>query len=169
MEWRRLTPPLVRASLRTTLAPKVLRVAYGESFSRLAPPRFGELLLDRIGRRIADGPNRANPWLSSLLTGTWTGDDPHHASDAIDLRCGDVVDVLDDQAESSLDGISLSNIVDGPGTAFTDRLLSAARRAARPGAPIVVRTFLEAESHEARRLADLDRSLLWGGITVHRA
>ncbi len=168
-EWRRLTTPFVRAATRTALSPKVLRLAFGEQFARVAPTGFGEALLDRIGSRLAWAPNCDNPWLSQLLTGRWTGPDPTAGSNRIDLRCGDVAAALDAMPCASLAGISLSNVLDGPGPDYADRLLSAARRAARPGAPIVVRSFLVPTDPAARALADADRSLLWGGITVHRA
>ncbi len=169
VEWRRLVSPLVRAATRAALSPRVLRIAYGEPFARLAPTRFGELMLDRIGSRIATEPNRGNPWLSQLLTGVWTGSDPTRGRHRIDLRCGDVAAVLEGLPAASLDGISLSNVLDGPGQAYRERLLTAAHRAGRAGAPIVIRSFLDTEDPQSRRLADLDRSLLWGGIAVHRA
>jgi hypothetical protein len=168
-EWRRLTPPVVRAAARAALSPKVLRLAYGAPFARLAPVRFGERLLDRIGSRITMGPNRDNPWLARLLTGAWTRPDPTTGHERVTLRGGDVAAVLEALPSSSLDGISLSNVLDGPGPAYADRLLTAAHRAGRPGAPIVIRSFLDAEDAQSRRLADLDRSLVWGGITVHHA
>lgn len=168
-EWQRLTSPLVRATLRAVLSPKILRVAYDEPFARTVPRGFADQLLDRIGQRIANSANRDNPWLSLLLTGTWPKPDTTKAPQKVDLVVGDVAMVLDAQPAGSLDGISLSNVLDGPDSAYADRLLSAARRAGRAGAPIVVRSFLESNDAHARQLADIDRSLLWGGITVHRA
>jgi hypothetical protein len=167
--WRRLTPPSVRVAARVALSPPVLRLAYGEAFARLVPAGFGPRLLDRIGARTAVAPNRANPWLRHLLTGAWTAPDPVAAPGRIELRCADVAAVLEGVSPGSLDGISLSNVLDGPGPAYVARLLAAARRASRPGAAIVVRSFLEPDDDDARRLAADDRSLLWGGIAVHRA
>lgn len=169
-EWRRLTGPVVRRALAAGLSPGVLRLAYGPSFTRLVPARFGDRLIERIGRRIARGPNHANPWLAQLLTGARAATPPERPTpDAIELRGGDVADVLARLPARSLDGISLSNVLDGPGPAYRERLLDAARRATRPGAPIVVRTLREPSDAGAAALADTDRSLIWGGITVHRA
>jgi hypothetical protein len=168
LEWRRLTSALVRAAVRAALSPRVLRVVYGPAFARVAPLRFGEQLLDRIGTRIARAPNCDNPWLSQLLTGTWTRPDPAQGTDGVELRCGDVAMVLEELPAHSIDGISLSNVLDGPGAAYAERLLAAARRVARPGAAVIVRSFLPSPEPDAWRLADRDRSLLWGGITVHR-
>jgi hypothetical protein len=170
-EWQRLCSPAVRTAVRAGLSRHGLRLAYGADFARLAPPRFGDLVLDRIRAGVATGANRDNPWLALLLTGTWTRPDPEPGTGAgpIELCGGDVADVLADLTARSLDGISLSNVLDGPGPAYAARLLAAARRAARPGAPIIVRTLLPTTDAAARRRAGADRSLLWGGITVHRA
>ena len=168
-EWHRLTTPVVRAALRAALSPAALRVAYGKPFAQLASAGFGEAMLARIGSRITHASNRDNPWLAQLLTGAWTRPDPTQGSDRIDLRCGDVASILETLPPASLDGISLSNVLDGPGPAYGARLLRAAKRAACPGAPIVLRSFFASHGEEARHLADADRSLLWGGISIHRA
>ncbi len=169
IEWARLTSPLVRVAVRAAVSPGVLRLAYGESFARLVPPRFGDALVDRVGRHVAISSNRDNPWLALLLTGVWSTPDPVDGADRIELRDGDVAQILEALPANSLDGISVSNVLDGPGSAYADRLLAAARRAGRPDAPIIVRSFLEPSDPSAVRLASRDRSLLWGGITVHRA
>lgn len=224
--WRQLTPRSVRAVVRLALHPRVLRLAFGADFASFVPRRFGDVVLDRIGDRLALGPDVGTPWLSLLLrgrmgiacpvsrrsggralglaggwtdrrsvgrTGGWAdrrtddgrtdgrsssrGAATHAGREVgrIDLRTGDVADVLDSLPPGSLDGVSLSNVLDGPGPEYAARLLAAARRAARPGAPIVVRSLLDPPADEdpihvaARRLADRDRSLLWGAITVHHA
>ena len=218
--WLRLASPSVRAALRLALSPRVLRVAYGEPFAKVAPADIADQLLDRIGRRITRRPNRTNPWLALLLTGQWSRpaaasaavasadviastDAPTHvialthvvgqsaaASTAavrsgaridersvrrgsVDLRLGDVTDVLERLPAGSLDGITLSNVVDGPAPVANARLLRSARRAGRPGAAIVVRSFVTDGDRRADPLAepraDEDRSLLWGSIAVHRA
>lgn len=165
-QWAALASPRVRAVLGALLSRRLLRVAYGPDFAGLLPGRFGDVVLDRIGARVAQAPNRDNPWLAQLLTGHWPAVDRVVDPALIDLRTGDVAEVLERLAPGSLAGISLSNVLDGPGSAYADRLLGAATRAARPGAPIVVRSFLDTGDREARRLAARDRSLLWGAITV---
>lgn len=116
------------------------------------------------------GRNRDNPWLSQLLTGAWSASavTPDRAA-RVELRLGDVVRVLEGMPDGSLDGITLSNVLDGPGPDYAARMLAAADRAARVGAPIIVRSFLDDRDPEARRRADRDRSLMWGGVTVRRA
>jgi hypothetical protein len=171
-QWRRLASPAVRAAVRAALSPAVLRLAYGAPFAHLAPAGFGATMLDRIGARVTTSPNAENPWLARLLTGAWTRPDPPAgAAGRIDLRAGDVATVLEGLPPGALDGISLSNVLDGPGPAYAARLLAAAHRAGRPGAPIIVRSLLVDDDRDpgARRLAERDRSLLWGAITVHRA
>lgn len=165
-QWADLASPSVRLVLRVALQRRGLRVAYGPDFASVAPSRFGDVLLDRIGSRIAFAPNRANPWLSHLLTGNWSRPEPHDDAAQIDLRLGDVAEVLAAMPPGSLDGISLSNVLDGPSRAYADRLLRAARVAARPGAPIVLRSFLDAADAESADRADRDRSLLWGSVSV---
>jgi S-adenosylmethionine:diacylglycerol 3-amino-3-carboxypropyl transferase len=188
-EWDRLTGPAVRAALAAVLRPRVLRLAYGPAFAALVPPGFAATLLDRVGRGVRLGPNRDNPWLAWLLTGHWSGPEtepscaptpfsctrahdsgvlPRSLRDRgrIELRRGDVADVLAALPPGSLAGATLSNVLDGPGDAYRRRLLAAARRAVRPGGAVVSRSLLTAPSPAARARALTDRSLLWGGIEV---
>lgn len=166
--WRELASPAVRRAFRVGLAPGSIAALLGRPFARLVPADFGDRLLGRIGARVRVAPNRSNPWLALLLTGTWDRPDPPPAG-SIELRLGDVATVLEEVPARSLDGISLSNVLDGPGPGYRHRLLRAADRAGRPGAPIVVRSFLDGMDPVASRRAVADHSLLWGSIAVHRA
>jgi len=167
-QWSGLVSTPVRLLVRSLLSRRVLRLAYGPSFATLTPPRFGDVVLDRMGSRIGLVPSRENPWLSLVLTGQWPRPEPWVDPAHIDLRTGDVATILEALEPGSLDGISLSNVLDGPGPAYAERLLSAAHTAARAGAPIVLRTFLDPEDAAGDRLAARDRSLLWGAIDVIR-
>jgi hypothetical protein len=52
--------------------------------------------------------------------------------------------------------------------AFRERMLAAVRRAAAPGAVLVLRSFWEPGDPAAAEWAARDRALLWGGIEVVR-
>lgn len=67
---------------------------------------------------------------------------------------------------SSFDGFSLSNMLDAVPPAYKERLLAAVRRAAAPGAVLVLRSFWEPGDGAAAQWAARDRSLLWGAIQV---
>jgi hypothetical protein len=59
-------------------------------------------------------------------------------------------------------------MLDAAPPAFRERLLAAVRRAAAPGAVLVLRSFWEPDDPAAAEWAARDRSLLWGGIEVVR-
>jgi hypothetical protein len=64
------------------------------------------------------------------------------------------------------DAVTLSNVLDGPGAAFRERLRRAIRHAVRPGGIMVLRSFREPASDPGR--ARDDRSMVWGVVCVRR-
>ena len=83
------------------------------------------------------------------------------------LVCHDLIDFLNRGEPRTYDAFSLSNILDGCDAAYGSALVAAVRRAAAPGAMVVLRTFAETPS-PGRDWRALDRSHLWGSVAVER-
>jgi Protein of unknown function (DUF3419) len=164
--WReRLATPAVRRLAALATSPPMLRLAYGRPFVAVTPARLGPAMLDRVEAGLARHPNRDNPWASLLFRGRWP-DEPAPGPAGLDLVTGELAAWLEKAPARSFDGFALSNMLDGPGAAYRERLLAAVRRAARPGAVAVLRTLGAPRSPADARRAPTDRTLLWGGITV---
>jgi hypothetical protein len=157
----------LRLALAAATARFPLRAVYAPAFVDAIPRRLGPLLLGRLRRGIARHPNDANPYLWSLLRG---GQPP--GAEAVPLgalaalEVADAAAYLDAAPAASFDGLSLSNVLDGAGDRYRTRLEAAMRRAARPGAVAVVRTFREPRDRRSAVWAAEDRSMLWGAIDV---
>jgi len=179
--WReRLATPAVRRLADAALRPALLRLAYRPAFVAVAGGGLGSTMLDRLEAGFARHPNRANPWASLLLRGRWgpastlAGDGvapdgprvPGGAAGRVELRAGDLAAVLEAARPGCYHGFALSNVLDGPDAAYRERLLAAVRRAAAPGAVLVLRTLARAARQDETDLARADRSLIWGGIAV---
>jgi S-adenosylmethionine:diacylglycerol 3-amino-3-carboxypropyl transferase len=80
----------------------------------------------------------------------------------------DAVEYLEGCAPKSFDGFTLSNILDGTGAAYGERLMAAVRRAATDSAPVVLRSFAEPSGRESSEWLLRDRSMLWGVVSVER-
>lgn len=164
--------PLPRALLRAVLDPLVLRFAYAPQFLRALPPRFDRIVLQRLERGFATHPNRTNPYAWRLLTGSVAPpvgqDQEAHAAAEVRVVVADAADFLERSPPASFDGFTLSNILDGASDEYRHRLFAAIARAAAPGATVVLRSFGEPWTEEARHLAIRDRALLWGRIDVTR-
>jgi hypothetical protein len=161
-----------RTALRFALSPLVLRLTHGEAFVRFLPPRFDRIVRRRLERGWAAHPNRGNPYAWRLLLGCEPpeGREPAGASGSgsVELVCADAAEYLEGCPPGSFSGFSLSNILDAAPPAYRQRLTAAVRRAAAPGAVVVLRTFGEPRDAAAAGWAARDRSLLWGGIEVSR-
>jgi hypothetical protein len=126
-------------------------------------------LCDRsLRRRIADGvaryPNATNPWARRLLLGReCPGAAGLMPAPGVTWVHADVADHLNSVPAAWYDAVSLSNVLDGPPSAYVARLRDALRHAVRPGGPVVLRTFGDRSPLPGRPLAD--RSLLWGAVT----
>ena len=84
------------------------------------------------------------------------------------METADAIDFLEACAPGSFDGITLSNILDGADSEYSARLFDAVRRAASPGAVVILRSFREPTDDEGARWAARDRALFWGSIRVER-
>ncbi|HYE04996.1 MAG TPA: DUF3419 family protein [Planctomycetota bacterium] len=165
--WRgRIGAGVFRAAVGLALHPIALRGAYASSFVRALPADFSARILARLERGIASHANADNALAWSLLLGRqapWH-DEPRPAP--IDLRPGDAVEALTASPPGSFDGFALSNILDGANASYRARLAEAVRRAAAPGARVVLRTFAEPRERAHAVVAATDRAWLWGGIEV---
>jgi S-adenosylmethionine:diacylglycerol 3-amino-3-carboxypropyl transferase len=169
-EWRRLTTGASGAALRALLAPAALRLGYRRPFAALAGP-LGRALPARIERGLARHPNRSNPFARLLFTGQAPApvDLDGAAARAVTLAVDDVAAHLEAAPAGSYDAFALSNVLDGAPGGYRARLLAAVRRAAAPGAVVVLRTLLPARGPRSAAdaaAAERDRALIWGGLTI---
>jgi S-adenosylmethionine:diacylglycerol 3-amino-3-carboxypropyl transferase len=168
--WRRhLDTRRFRMVSDTFLCNSVLRAVYAPAFLHSLPCRFGRVLRGRMERCFARHPNRANPYARALLLGELPDNPPRPDVRKICLVHSDAVDYLEDAPAAGFDGFTLSNILDGASQAYRRRLFSAVRRAAAPGAVVVLRSFGEPLVRQATNYAADDRAMLWGVVDVRPA
>ncbi|HEX3629011.1 MAG TPA: DUF3419 family protein [Candidatus Dormibacteraeota bacterium] len=169
--WRRhLDTARFRLALRVGLDRAALQLVYLRTFLSVVPSHFDRAMRGRLLRCFAHHPNRTNPYAWRLLLGA---DPPGHSSIAadpgsIELIHADAADYLERCPAGSFAGFTLSNILDGTGQAYRDRLMAAVRRAAAPGAVVVLRSFAEPSPGESLEWVIRDRSILWGVVRVER-
>jgi S-adenosylmethionine:diacylglycerol 3-amino-3-carboxypropyl transferase len=168
--WRReLDTARFRAAFDTLLSVTALRAVYASPFLAFLPPRLGAVLRARMERCVARHPNRTNPYLRALLLGELPPAPILPPAGAIELVHGDAAAWLESAPAASFDGFTLSNILDGAGEGYRARLFSAVRRAAAPGAMVVLRSFAEPPALEDTNRAGDDRAMLWGIVDVRGA
>jgi SAM-dependent methyltransferase len=155
----------LRRLVDTLLAPRILRLCYGEPFLAAIPRDFGACLRRRLRTGWAHHANQSNPYAASLLLGA-APVDPGPARSAIHFVCADAAEFLESCSGSQFDAFSLSNIGDGADRNYLERLRSAMRHAAAPGAIVVTRSFSDPEPGVVHNFAAEDRSLLWGVVEV---
>lgn len=168
--WRRhLDTRRFRAAFDGLLSLTALRAVYASALLAALPPRLGRVMRGRMARCFARHPNRRNPYARALLLGELPQDPVPAEAVRIRLVHADAAGYLEGEPAASYDGFTFSNILDGAPASYGARLLAAARRAARPGAVMVLRSFGEpADSATPNRAAD-DRSMLWGRVEVRPA
>ena len=84
----------------------------------------------------------------------------------IRLVVADAAGCLEREPAGTLGGFSLSNILDGASEAYGRRVFAAVRRAAAPGAVVVLRRFAEPPVPVSWNRAAEDRSMIWGTVAV---
>lgn len=159
-----------RTGLALLLSPLWLRGWYSPALLASLPPRFDRVLCRRMQRCFARHANRTNPFAHALLSGFDTadveGEPTRGARLALHLVVGDAAQYLERCPPRSFSGFSLSNILDGAGPSYRARLFGAIRRAARPEASVVLRSFSEPPVELRTNQAEEDRSMLWGVVDV---
>jgi S-adenosylmethionine:diacylglycerol 3-amino-3-carboxypropyl transferase len=145
-----------------------LRSVYAPRFLDFLPSHLGRILRGRMERCFARHPNAGNSYARALLLGD-APDDAGTAAANVLLRQADAASFLESEPAGSFDGFTLSNILDGADAHYRQRLFAAVRRAATPGAAVVLRSFAEPEAPLATNHAAGDRSMLWGIVDVRPA
>ncbi len=168
--WRRhLDTRRLRAALDTLLSRPLLRAAYAPPLLGCLPPRFGAVMRARMERGFATHPNRTNPYARALLLGELRDEPAPREARGIRHVHADAAAYLESAPGGSFDGFTLSNIVDGAETSYRARLFAAVKRAARPDAVVVLRSFGEPPAALATNRAAEDRAMLWGIVDVKPA
>jgi S-adenosylmethionine:diacylglycerol 3-amino-3-carboxypropyl transferase len=158
----------MRVFLLGVLEPSLLRLFFKNALLRALPARFGDELRRRLRRGFSRHGNRQNPYAWGLLLGEVpkTAPDVGRPAAQIELACADAVDYLERCRAGRFNAFTLSNIFDGADGVFAQRLWSAVRHAAAPGAIVVVRSFGMPGHFDEEERAGLDRGMLWGRVSV---
>jgi len=165
--WRRhLDTRRLRAAMDILLSRPLLRAAYAAPFLGCLPPRFGAVVRARMERGFATHSNRTNPYARALLLGEIRDEPAPPGAAGIRLVHADAAAHLEAASGGSYDGFALSNILDGAEDSYRARLFAAMRRAAAPGAVVVLRSFGEPVAALPGNRAAEDRALLWGIVDV---
>lgn len=168
--WRRhLDTWRFRLAFDGLLSLLVRRAFHVSPFLHFLPRPLGAIMRGRMERCFARHANRDNPHARALLLGEMSDEPPPPQARDIRLVQADAADYLERQPAGSFDGLTLSNILDGASAAYRRRLLVAVRRAAAPGAVVVLRSFGEPAVTLPNNRAGEDRSMLWGVVDVRPA
>ena len=163
---RHLDTRRLRAAMDAALSTGVLGALYAKPLLDALPRSFGRILRGRMERGFGRHPNRGNVYARALLLGDVSSAPPPPEARGIRLVHADAATCLEAEPPESFDGFTLSNILDGAGTAYRQRLSAAVRRAAAPGAVVVLRSFGEPRIASPGNRAAEDRSMLWGIVDV---
>lgn len=164
--WRdRLETRRFRFLVDNLLRRSVLRAVYATPLLEVLPAPFGPVLRARMRRCWSRHANRSNPYARALLAG---GTQPagRKAFSPIRFVCADLASFLESRPAGSFDGFSFSNILDGAGPGYRERLFQAASRTGTKGSKVVHRSFAAPGSEVGTNRAGDDRSFLWGIVAA---
>lgn len=155
--WREhLESPLLRFLLRIATHPFLLRRIYSKQVIHSIPPRFDRQVLARLIRGFGTYPNASNPFVQAYLLGNLSH--VRFQSGDIELVTAGAAEYLESVPPGSFDGFTLSNIFDGAGAEYAERLQRAVRHAGSPQAVTVTRRFAG--------IGGLEKSLIWGALEI---
>jgi hypothetical protein len=158
-----------RTAIDGLMSLTALRAVYAAPFLDFLPPRLGAVMRARMERCFARHANLTNPYARALLLGELSTAAPPPEAKEIELVHADAASWLERQPAGSIDGFALSNILDGADDAYRLRLFDAVKRAARPDAVVVLRSFREPPAAMSTNRAADDRAMLWGIVDVRPA
>jgi len=163
---RRLNTWRFRKGMDLLMSHAVLRRVYSKPLLAALEPEFGKVLRQRMDRTFARHPNADNPYARALLLGeVEEAAEDSGSGRGVTWLEGDAASVLQSMPPGSLDGFTLSNILDGASAGYRERLMQAVARAATPGAMVVLRTFGRSTGcHKSEDWTERDRSILWGQV-----
>lgn len=168
--WRRhLNNWRFRSAFDGLLSVTALGAVYARPFLEFLPRRLGMVVRHRMERCFARHPNRSNAYARALLLGEFAAEPLPARTESIRLVHADAAAYLEGEPAMSFDGFTLSNVLDGADRAYGRRLFAAVKRAARPGAMTVLRSFAEPPIALASNRAAEDRAMLWGLVDVKAA
>jgi len=168
--WRRhLDTRRFRAAIDGLFSLTALRAVYASPFLDFLPPRLGAVMRGRMERCFARHANRTNPYARALLLGELSTAPPPPEAKDVRLVHADAAAWLESAPAASIDGFSLSNILDGAEAAYAQRLFDAVKRAAAPDAVVVLRSFRAPPADLPANRAAEDRAMLWGIVDVKPA
>jgi S-adenosylmethionine:diacylglycerol 3-amino-3-carboxypropyl transferase len=168
--WRRhLDTWRFRAAMDAILSTAVLGKLYARPFLRSLPPNFGRVMRGRMERCFSRHPNRDNAYARALLLGELSDCPAPPEAKGIRIVHADATTCLESEPPESFDGFTLSNILDGATDAHRQRLSAAVRRAAAPGAVVVLRSFGEPKDTPLTKRAAEERAMLRGIVDVKPA
>ncbi len=157
--WREhLESPLLRFLMRLATSRFLLRRTYSDQVIDSIPPRFDLEVLARLRRGFGTYPNAENPFVRGYLLGDLSP--VRFTGGSLELVTSGAAEYLETVPAKSFDGFTLSNIFDGAGPDYSNRLLRAVKNAAVPSATTAIRRFA---GHNG-----LERSLIWGAVEIHR-
>ncbi len=143
-----------------------LRAVYSAGLLDQVPSNLGAVMRRRMERCFRRHPNHRNSYARSLLLGQNETGLPLAEKHDIQFACADAASYLESQPAGGFDGFTLSNILDGANSAYAGRLLKAVKRAAAPGATLVLRSFREPAESGIGNIAEQDRAMIWGVVLV---
>ena len=158
----------LRWALRFAVHPWTLGLVYRPELVRALPVGFADALSHRLRRGLSRHPNRTNPYAWRLFLGeALLSTEPRAPRrGTVALACAEAASFLESGPPTAFDAFSLSNIFDGASPAYRERLRAAVRRAAAPGAKVVLRSFAQPAAADEEQAAARDRALLWGSVRV---
>lgn len=158
-----------RAAIDGLFSLTALRSFYAPPLLDFLPKHLGSVMRARMARCFSTHPNCNNPYARSLLLGELPSDPAPVQAKDIMLVHADVASFLESQPVASFDGFTLSNILDGTDQAYQQRLFAAVKRAGKPDAITILRSFSESDADSPFNRAKDEQAMLWGSVLVRPA